>query len=191
MRRNTPLVSDPSIVGVTVPAGSTGDNDKNPLYAVGNSAHAQVSAIYVAPPTALWGSASFLGELAWNRRTSITKNPNALAANSSRDAWAMRFIFEPTWFQAASGLDLSAPIGLGYSAHGNSSVVGLFNAGGKEGGDLSVGIKGLYRQNWRFSLNFTHYFGPEGPVLNSLGQYTFKQSLADRDFVSLSVQTAF
>ena len=191
VRRNTPLVSDPSVVGVTVPPGSAGDNDRNPLYAVGNSAHAQISASYVAPPTPLWASATFLGELAWNRRTSVTKNPNALAANSSRDAWAMRFIFEPTWFQVMPALDLSAPIGLGYSAHGNSSVVGFFNPGGKKGGDLSVGVQGVYAQSWRFGVTYTHYIGSEGTVLNNLGQNSFKQSLADRDFISLSVQTSF
>jgi len=191
VRRNTPLVSDVSIIGVNLPAGTTGDNNGKPLYAVGNSAHAQLSSIYLAPPTALWATASFLGEVAWNRRTSITRNPNALAANSSRDAWAMRFIFESTWYQVAPALDLSAPIGLGYSSHGNSSVVGLFNPGGRSGGDLSVGVKAVYKQNWHFGVNYTHYFGSAGTVLNSLGQYTFKQSLADRDFVSLSAQTSF
>ena len=191
VRRNTPLVSDPTIVGVTVPAGTTGDNNSNPMYAVGNSEHAQLSTIYIVPPSFLWASANFLGEIAWNRRVNVTKNPNAVAANSSRDAWAMRAIFEPTWFQVASGLDLSAPVGLGYSAHGNSSVVGAFNPGGKNGGDLSLGLKGVYQQNWRVSLNFTHYFGSAGTALTETGQYSFKQSLADRDFVALSVQTSF
>jgi hypothetical protein len=190
-RRNTPLVSDPTIVGVTVPVGSRGDNDNYPLYAVGNSLHAQVSTIYVVPPTRLWKSANFLGEIAWNRRTSITKHPEALAANSSRDAWALRFTFEPTWYQVAPGLDLSAPTGLGYSAHGNSSVVPVFNPGGKEGGDASIGLKGVYLQVWNVGLNFTHYFGSEATAVNSRAQFSFKQSLADRDFVSLSVQRTF
>lgn len=191
VRRNTPLVSDVRLIGLNVPPGTTGDNRDHPLYAVGNSAHAQVSATYVAPPTALWGSAAFLGELAWNRRTSVTQNPAALAVNSSRDAWALRFVFEPTWFQVAPALDLSLPVGLGYSAHGNSSVVGQFNPGGKNGGDLNLGIKGVFQQNWRFALTYTHYFGAQGPVLNPLAQFNFKQSLADRDFVALSLQTSF
>lgn len=191
VRRNTPLVSDPTIVGATVPIGSTGDNNNNPLYAVGNSAHAQLSTIYILPPARLWNSANFLGEIAWNRRTSTTKNPEALAANSSRDAWALRFIFEPAWYQVSPGLDLSAPIGLGYSTHGNSSVVLAFNPGGKEGGDLSVGLKGVYLQAWTLGLNYTHYFGSEGTGLNAQGQFSFKQSLADRDFVSFSVQRSF
>jgi len=193
VRRNAPLVSEASLIidGVTVPAGSVIDNDRNPAYAVGNTAHAQVSAIYIGGPTPLWASSTFLGEIAWNRRTSISKNPSSLAVNSSRDAWALRFILEPAWFQVVPELDLSAPIGLGYSGHGNSSAVGFFNAGGKNGGDLSLGLKATYKQNWRFSLNFTHYFGSEGTVLDSASHVSFKQSSTDRDFVALSVQTSF
>jgi hypothetical protein len=192
VRRNTPLVSDPSIVGVNTAPGITGgDNNGNPLYAVGNSFHAQLSAISVMSPTGLYNGATFLGEIAFNRRTSITKNPNALAANSSRSAWAMRFIFEPIWYQVSPGLDLSAPIGLGYSAHGNSSVVSQFNPGGKKGGDLTVGVKGLYQQVWKFGLTYTKFIGSEGNALNSLGQLSFQQYLKDRDYVALSVQRTF
>lgn len=191
VRRNTPLVSDPSIVGLTTAPGVVGDNDANPLYAVGNSAHVQISAIALLPPTALWSGATFLGEIAANRRTSITKNPGALAANSSRDAWALRFIFEPQWNQVSPGLDLSAPIGLGYSGHGNSSVVAQFNPGGKKGGDLSIGLKALYQQVWKAGINYTHFFGKEEPALNPVGQLSFRQYLKDRNFVSVSIQRTF
>lgn len=185
VRRNTPLVSDPQFVAPTA------DNQDNAAYAIGNSAHVQVSALYIVPPTALWNSAVFMGEVAWNRRTSVTKNEAALAANSSRDAWAARVVFTPTWYQAVGLLDLSMPVGVGYSAKGNSSVVGQFNPGGKDGGDLSVGVQGVYQQVWRFGLNLTHFFGSEGTALNTAGQYSFKQYLKDRDFVSLSVQRTF
>ncbi|SFB34619.1 Protein of unknown function [Collimonas sp. OK607] len=190
VRRNTPLVSDPTIFGVTTTATS-GNNNSNPAYAVGNSAHANLSTIYLAPPTGLWNTASFVGEIAWNRRTSVTKNPEAVAANSSRDAWALRFLFEPAWFQVAPGLDLSAPVGVGYSPHGNSSVVSQFNAGGKNGGDLSLGIKGTYQQVWHFGLTYTNFFGSAGTGLNSLGQLSFKQNLSDRNFIAATVQRSF
>ncbi|MNN23387.1 hypothetical protein D3C81_1367830 [compost metagenome] len=187
VRRDTPLVSDPQIVA----PGSNFDNDGHPAYAVGNSAHAQVSSIYILQPTSFWSSATALGEIAWNRRTSITKNPDALAANSSRDAWAMRGVFEPAWYQVAPGLDLSAPFGIGFSTHGNSSVVGSFNPAGKKGGDLNFGIAGLYQQTWKFGASYTHYFGETGNALNDANQLSFEQSFADRDFVSLYVQRSF
>lgn len=186
-RRNTPLVSDPQF---TTP-GDGADNDQNPAYAVGNSVHAQLSTIYIATRNAVWHGASFMGEVAWNRRTSVDENRQALAANSSRDAWALRVAFEPSWYRVARGLDLSLPMGIGYSAEGNSSVVGQFNPGGEKGGDLNVGVKGIYNQSWRFGLNYTHFFGSEGTALNGAGQFTFKQSLADRDFVAAYVQRTF
>ena len=188
VRRNTPLVSgpevDPSI------DGSAGIGNRA-LYAVGNSAHANLSAVYLLKPNALWQGGSFLGEIGWNRRTSITKNPGALDPNSSRDAYGFRFIFEPQWFQVAPQLDLSVPIGLGYNPKGNSSVVQQFNGGTRKGGDLSIGLKGTYQQAWRFGLTYTHFIGSEGPALGADANLTFKQSLADRNFVSLSVQTTF
>ena len=188
VRRDTPLVSapevDPSIDG-SAGIGSSA------LYAVGNSAHANLSMVYLMKPSAFWEGGSFMGEVAWNRRTSITKNPLALDPNSSRDAYGLRFILEPQWFQVVPHLDLSMPIGLGYNPKGNSSVVQQFNGGTKEGGDFSIGLKGLYQQRWRIGMNYTHYFGSEGPALGADGDFTFRQSLADRDFVSLSVQTTF
>ena len=186
-RRNTPLVSDPQF---TTP-GSGADNSSNPAYAVGNSVHAQLSTIYIATRNDFWHSANFLGEIAWNRRTSIDENSQAVAENSSRDAWALRFVFEPSWYRVTSGLDLSVPMGLGYSAEGNSSVVAQFNPGGEKGGDVNIGVKGLYNQVWRFGLNYTHFFGSEGTALNSAGQFSFKQSLADRDFVAAYIQRTF
>lgn len=188
VRRDTPLVSGPE---VDVSIDGSGGIGSRALYAVGNSAHANLSAIYLLKPGALWDGGSFLGEIAWNRRTSITKNPEALDPNSSRDAYGLRFVFEPQWFQVLPQLDISMPIGLGYNPHGNSSVVQQFNGGTKEGGDLSIGLKGMYQQQWRIGLNYTHFFGSEGSALGADANLTFKQSFADRDFVSLSVQTTF
>jgi len=186
-RRDVALVSDPQF---TVP-GSGADNDANPAYAVGNSVHAQLSTIYIATRNAVWDSATFLGEVAWNRATSVKENRSALAANASRDAWATRFVFEPSWFQVAPGLDLSVPLGVGYSGEGNSSAVWQFNPGGEKGGDVNLGIKALYDQRWKFGASYSHFFGSEGTALNAAGQFSFKQSLADRDFVSAYVQRTF
>lgn len=183
VRRNTPLVSD-GAVDVT----GTGDNDSNPLYAVGNSVHAQLSWLATLGPSIIANEATFLGEVAWNRRTSVTKNPEVLNPNADRDAANVRVLYEPTYRQVFSGVDLSVPVGLGFGI-GNSSVVGSFN--GDHVGDFSIGLKAVYLNDWRGGLTYTHYFGPEGTFLDEGTHVSYKQSLKDRDFVSLSIQRTF
>ena len=184
VRRNTPLDSDAQL-DVT----GSGNNNSNPLYAVGNSAHAQMSWLASLGPSFISKEADFVGEIAWNRRTSITKNAAALNPNATRDATNIRMIYEPKYRQVWPGVDLSVPLGLGYGLSGNSSVVGSFN--GKRVGDLSIGLAGSYLDAWRFGLNYTHYFGPEGTFIGADGHRSFLQSSADRDFISLSLRRTF
>lgn len=167
------------------------DNGKHPLYAVGNSVQAQFSWIASLGPSFISSEASWIGEVAWNRRTSITKNPAALDPNANRSAWSLRTIYEPSYRQAYPGVDISVPIGLGYTPNGKSSVVGAF--GTPHGGDLNLGINATYLDAWRISLSYTHYFGREDSFLTpiSLHNQTFGQSLKDRDYVSLSVRRTF
>src|SRR3546814_18308220 len=110
-------------------------NNSNSLYATGNSAHAQLSIIQVFDGSPLWESANLIGEVAWNRRTAITKNAAALDPNTTRDAWGFRAVFEPAYYQVLPGLDVTVPIGFGYNPKGRSSVVGNFNGGVDKGGD--------------------------------------------------------
>lgn len=183
VRHHAPLVS------LTMPDFTgTGDNRGNPLYAVGRTAHAQVSAISVLTDSSFWNGATLLGEIAWNRTTSITKNPAALDPNTTRDAFGLRAVFEPSYFQVADGLDLSVPMGIGYTPSGRSSAVGNF--GVEKGGDVSIGLKGDYLKLWRLSLNYTHFYGSAGPI-SVAGVQTFKQFSADRDFLAFSVSRTF
>ncbi|MCB1741104.1 MAG: DUF1302 domain-containing protein [Gammaproteobacteria bacterium] len=183
LRTNAPLVS------MTMPdMTGTGDNDRNPLYAVGRTAHAQVSMIYLLPQSSLWQGATLLGEVAWNRVLSVRKNPGALDPNTTRDALGVRFVFEPQYFQVLDGVDISVPVGVGYTIDGRSGAVGGF--GPEHGGDFSIGVKGDFDRLWRFAAGYTHYFGSGGPVAVD-GVQTFKQTYADRDFVSLSISRTF
>ena len=182
MRRNMPLASD-----LQVDIFGSGDNSANPLYAVGKSLHAQVSWLAVLGPNFLARESDFLGEIAWNRRTSVTKNPGALNPNADRDAVNLRVSYEPRYRQALPGVDIGVPMGLGVG-FGNSSVVGAFN--GHHVGDLSLGLNATYLGVWRFGLNYTHFFGPEGTFIQA-NHASFRQALKDRDFVSLSVQRSF
>lgn len=186
VRRNTPLVSGPVVDLV-----GNGDGSANPLYAVGNSAHANLSGIFFLNSSPIWNNASIVAELAWNRRLSVTRNVAEIDPNTTRDALGTRLVFEPQWFQVGPGLDLSAPIGLGYNFKGSSSVVQLFNGGVKHGGDLSIGLKGTYQQKWTGGITFTHYVGVAGTALGSDANLSFKQNYADRDFISLSLQRTF
>ncbi|MRV70454.1 DUF1302 family protein [Duganella sp. FT92W] len=189
VRRNTPLVAAGG--SVMVHPGERSDNDDHPLYPVGNSLHAQVSAIHTLSRSAVWDGGLLMFEGAWNRRTSITRNAAALDPNSTRDALGMRAIFSPMWFQAASGLDLSLPVGLGYNPYGRSSVTTLFNGGATKGGDLSIGVSGDYLQTWKGSVTYVRFFGRAGTVLTATNAFSFQQSLKDRDFVSFSLSRTF
>lgn len=195
-RRDTPLAPLGDLV---INFDPTADNKRNSPYAVGNSLHANLSAITVLPASALWDAGSFVGELAFNRLLSVTRNPvNPMFANGvlntthTRDAWAMRMVFQPEYFQVVSGLDLQVPLGIGYGIAGRSAV---FQVAPEHGGDLSVGINLDYKKTWRAGLQYTHYIGAAGPApsLNAATntQASFKQYYKDRDFVTLSVQRTF
>jgi Protein of unknown function (DUF1302) len=182
-RHNTPFISDAQL-----DIAGTGDNDNNPLYAVGNSLHAQVSWLATLGPSFISDEADFLGEVAWNRRLSISKNSEALNPNADRDATNIRITYEPKYRQVMPGVDISVPLGLGWGI-GNSSVVAAFN--GDRVGDVSIGINAVYQNDWRMGLSYTHYVGGDGNYLDEASHISYQQSLKDRDFASLSIQYAF
>lgn len=188
VRDNAPLVSTPQIV-----VGSNADNNGRAAYAVGKTLHAQVSAVYLLNTSALWQGGTLLGEVAWNRRASIDRNPQALDPNTTRDALAMRVLFSPSYYQVLPGLDINVPIGIGYTIKGKSSAVAGF--GPQHGGDFTIGLTGEYAQEWQFGINYVHYFGREQPLVvppNATQQaLSFGQPLRDRNFVSLNIKRSF
>jgi len=209
VRTNAPLTSDPAVLGLG-PILSCGTSNDNPCYAVGRTGHLQLSGIYVLQPGALWGGGAVVGELAYNRRLAVTKDifaigPNGssvglggLDPNTTKGAWAFRAIFEPQYFQALPGLDLSVPIGLGYNFGGRSSAIFNFAGGASNAGDYSIGIKGKYQNAWNVALNYTDYFGKAKTFTETLvagsatpRELSFAQSLRDRAYVSFSVSRTF
>lgn len=187
IRRNMPLTATG---GVVVDPTGTGDGRNNPLYPVGNTFHAQLSAITVLPANPLWQGASLIGEVAFNRRLSVTKNASQLDPNTTRDASALRFIFQPEYFQVLPGLDIQVPVGVGYGLSGNSSINGV-GLPPRRTGDISFGVKGTYQKVWNGSLTCSHFFGKGGGIVNGQGQLSGNQVYKDRDFIALSIQRTF
>lgn len=187
IRHNAPLVSRTvTDLSAVAPVG-VGNNSSNPLYAVGHTAHVQANMINVLPTSDFWGSAALLGEIAWNRTLSITKNASMLDPNTTRDALAMRMVFTPTYFQVLDGMDLSIPMGIGYNIKGRSSAVGGF--GQEKGGSFNIGIAGEYLKQYNFTLAYNHFFGPSDPTSIN-GIKTFKQTNKDRNFIGFSISRA-
>lgn len=195
-RRNQDLVSSP--VNLPAVGKPDADNDRNPAYAVGDTLHGNLSAVYVFGPRAgLWDGGALVGEIGWNRVTAVTSNRAALDPNATRDAVALRFVFEPQYFQVLPGLDLSIPVGVGYNPYGRSRALTNFNGGVERGGDLTVGVNANYLNAWRFGLSYTGFWGPRGSWLTPVNgapvdaKISNKNSLADRNFIAFSAQRSF
>lgn len=202
VRKDAPLASDPAVLAGApfMPANDCSGDASNPCYAVGDTGHLNLSGIYVLNKSSFWDGGAIVAELAWNRTLSVTKNPGSvgfggLDPNTTRDASAVRVIFEPQYFQVKPGLDLSIPMGLGYNYGGRSSAISNFAGGGSETGDASVGIKGKY-QDWNFGLNYTAFFGsaktftvadPSTPTR----MLSYGQTLADRNYLSFNLSRTF
>jgi Protein of unknown function (DUF1302) len=200
VRRGTPLTSDPqTVIGPTL-----ADNNDNPLYAIGNSAHANFSLIWSMPRFFLSAEPSLTMEVAYNQMTSCTRNCTPTAAGgfrangaldpgADRRAAAVRAAFAAPQRNVTDGLDLTPSISVGYN-HGKSPVVQL---GPDNGGDYTLTLAGNYVTVWDFSLAYTGYYGKANtatygstdPKVN--GNYTYAQSLKDRNFLSVWVRRTF
>ncbi|RTR53441.1 DUF1302 domain-containing protein [Pseudomonas aeruginosa] len=185
-RWNQPLASTSQ--HALVP-GESIDNNNDPVYATGRTLHANLSWLASLEPNLISQEANFLGEIAWNRVMSVSKNNDALDPNADRDATSLRLVYEPMYRQFLPGLDLSVPIGASYT-NGASEALGT-GFGTDHGGDINVGLKGNYLNLWNLGLTYTHYYGPENTFLDADNHYTFEQSLKDRDFIAFTVSRTF
>lgn len=185
-RWNQPLASTSQHA---LAVGEAINNDDDPVYATGRTLHANFSWLASLEPNFIAAESSFLGEIAWNRVMSVSKNADALDPNADRDATSLRLVYEPMYRQIYPGLDLSVPIGASYT-NGASEALGT-GFGTDHGGDLNIGLKGNYLNAWSLGLTYTHYYGPENTFLDADNHYTFEQSLKDRDFIAFTVSRTF
>ncbi|MBK5517176.1 DUF1302 family protein [Pseudomonas sp. TH10] len=184
---------DTSALGGPVP-----NNNDHPAYAVGDTAHINLSTIWTVPRTALWNEANLAAEVAWTRLLKCKQNCDdsvsgvaALDPNITRDAWAMRAVFKPMYRQAVLGWDIGVPIGVGFTPKGSRNPLGPAAVPPENGGDLTVGISGLYMNAWNLNLAYTRFFGPSGTFLDDTNSYSYKQARADRDFIAFTVRRSF
>jgi hypothetical protein len=196
-RRNTPLAVPGDLVMSVIP---NADNDSNTPYARGNSLHLNLSAVSLFGGNGIWGGASLVGELGYNRLLSITSHPavppgvpDPVNTKATRDAAALRVVFTPTFFQVFNNVDIDTPIGVGVGLFGRSAVVSMSP---RHGGDLSLGMNATINHQIKAGLNYTHFFGPGGTANSSVtdpapNYASYSQYYKDRDFVALTVQMTF
>ena len=189
IRRNAPLPSDPNTFATLGPIGAS-----NPAYAVGKTGHLQVNWIATLDPSWIANEASFVGEVAWNRLLSVDYGAALLARRATRDATAIRLQYTPTYRQVFDGLDISVPMGIGYTMGRSAALGPAF--GPDKGGDMRIGLAGTYLNKWLFSVDYTRFFGTADlntTPINGVGAptFTYAQPFKDRNFLSFSVRTTF
>jgi hypothetical protein len=189
VRRNAPLASSGQSILSTIGVNQGLNNNTKPGYAIGETAHAQVSWLASLGPSFISNEASFLGEIAWNRVTSVTRNAAMLNPNTDRSATALRIVYSPTWRQLFPGVDLSVPVGVSHT-RGRSAALGP-GFGVDHGGDINLGMSAIYLNGWTVAANYVRFYGPEGPTLDGANNAQFKQALRDRDYITLSIRNTF
>jgi hypothetical protein len=171
-RRNMPLVSS-SPISLTL-LRPLGDNYG---YAMGDTVHAQLSSVTTLGPTDFWNSADLSSEIAANNVLDVTRNPEAFDSNRTRFASSFRVLFQPHYFQVLPNLDVTPLVSLGYDFSGRSATDYTEE---DDAGDAEFGVSATYLSVWKADVTFTSFFGPP-----------YRQPLADRDFVMLSLERAF
>ena len=181
----------------------------------GNTMHLVANAVYLLPRTALWESGTLIGEAVYSRLLSVTKNRDVFngvgymgcnagtaAATSgaklvgdkndgcsTKDVLLLNVAFTPQWLQVYPGVDLSAPLSIGYGVHGNGATLG----GGNEGSyTYSVGLEAVLRQKYTFAVKYSdsharYNTGPTGLATTSNGN----SAQNNHGWLALTFKTTF
>ncbi|GAB4057130.1 DUF1302 domain-containing protein [Uliginosibacterium sediminicola] len=185
IRDNQPLTGGLAIVQ-TIPAGwSTYDNDKNPAYAVGRTAHASLVDIHLFQPNALLRDGGSLAtQLDWHTVMSVKKNAAAIDSTTDKSAARLTVAFTADYFQVFDGLDLSFPIVWSRDFNRSRVYVGWV----ENGGSIDTGVNFTYRNVWKGGLNYHRWIGAHG---TSIGGGSFSQTMWDRNYVTFNVSRSF
>lgn len=166
-----------------------------PRFAKGKSAHLNVSALATFGQNFIARESTLVAELAWNRVLRQNDPDLQLDSGRTRDASAIQFVYTPTYRQVLPGLDLGVPVGLRYAISGRSSLTAWDSKGN---GTATIGLEGNYLNAWQFAVAYTHFIGRAVPYVDyspllagGTPRFGSGNSLADRNFVSLSVRRTF
>ena len=207
-RQNMPLVSDP--VQVLPPAfarlvpGAIATTDvpsRGTPGALGDTYHGLVNAIWIAPKTPLFDTATIAGEVTWMQWAKVTQNEAVFKGRGnytaidrvSRNFVGLAINFTPTWFQVFPGVDLLAPMTWSQGLSGNAAVA---FGGSENAGNWSVGIAADIYQKYRIDLKYSDYYGDFATATTAAGTVMTvpngaNASLSDRGWVSLTFKTTF
>ena len=170
------------VSSVTVLPGQNANNNRDPLYATGNTLHYQVSEIYLGSKQRFWDGSSIVGEAAGDNLLGFDKNrDNFDRAVAQHFALGLRTIVTLNYYQVFPGLDVNPDIGLGWNFRGKApDTQGFNNTGIDRGGDITFGVSTTYLNKWTGGISYTRYISPPG-----------RDPYADRDYVAFNVERTF
>ena len=172
-----------NVIGSPTTNAAALDLSNNSLWPTGTTMHFNVSTVWIMPSSSLWGGANLIAEFMANKVLSLDHNAGNIDPTRHRSAAAARVIFSPTYYQVASGLDLSPSINMGWAFRGQSLIDGgalPFGGSPNHGGDMTLGLDAVYRTKYRFGVSWTNYLG-----------HTNTQPFLDRDYVRFNMNTSF
>jgi hypothetical protein len=175
VRRNVPLLSN--ALAMDLASNPAADNDRNPLYAVGDLVHLQASTIWVLPRVGMWDTATLTAEVGGHHLYNITRNEAARDNAKKRTYAGANVVLEPTWYQIVPDLDMSIPLSVGYSFTGYSPVDPTAIA---HGGSVTTGVSFVFQRDWRARIDYTKYLGKDA-----------NHPVGDRDNLVLSIARTF
>jgi hypothetical protein len=135
----------------------------------------------------------FIFEVGWATCLSVDEYEEMIdPAFDSDDLLVAQMVLEPKWYQVLPGLELHMPIGANYGFQADSKVIYGGGYPVHKGGDVNIGLYGLYNNVWEFALTYRNYFGSEIFDSNPDEEvYAIYQPHADRDYVSFYIRRSF
>jgi len=200
----------PFIPGVGV---AIANNTNHILYPVGNTVHANLSALASPRPDFIAKESSFVAEVAWNHCLSVTQNDIATYQDATvptvfhrvnyfqdtratRDAMVFMAIYTPTYRKVRPYTDLSIPVAFQFSPYGRSVLGPSFNT--YHGGFFNIGASIAYKDANNFSITYQRFIGsqvgavtPGDPQNANQTRFSYGQTLGDRNYIALSIYRSF
>lgn len=172
----------------------------------GDTWHVVANSLWLLPQTRFFDTGNLITEVAYSHLQQVTKNADQFRGEgyggcvgqnknwgcATRNYVGMAVNFTPQWLGVFPGWNLSAPISVDYGVSGNAATGG--GAQGKY--SYKVGVKGVLDERYEITLAYIGYGsdtikrnvpGVGNTVVGGRGDV----GLTDRDWVSLTLSTAF